>query len=97
MSQSFPKYKDEMMDGRRKITSEQVEEIKRKRIGGATSVQLAREYGVSKHLVLYYTSDVVRKRIKQHAKDSWRDYYDKDQHAEAMKRYRDKKKKLKCV
>lgn len=94
MSKSFQKYEDEMMDGRRKITSAQVEEIKLKRLGGASSVQLAREYGVSKHLVLYYTSEVVRKRIKQHAKDSWRDYYDKYHHREVMRKYRDKKRKL---
>lgn len=65
----------ETQDRRRKLTSEQYEEIKLKYFrDGMSSRQLAAEYGVNKSTILIIVNPKTKQRVSNRIKEHWRDY-----------------------
>lgn len=85
---------ERMRDGRRKLTEKQVEEIKEKRKSGMSYGKIAKEYGVSKHVIIYHTNEKTKARIRKFASENWKKYYSTEKGREAKRRYIAKKKLL---
>lgn len=83
-------------DRRRKLSDEQIEEIKIKYETGNYSWQkLADEYGVSKSRIGMIVNTDRNARVKQRMKDHWKDYHpDKDVWAAVQKEHRRYKQNL---
>lgn len=84
-------------DRRRKLTEEQKQEIASIYQGGDSSLQkLALEYGVSKRTIHFIVNPEALAANKQRRQErgGWQQYYDKDQHREAMKEHRRYKKRV---
>lgn len=95
MPQEERKYTEEMMDGRRRLTSSQKEAIKeRYSLGGVSWKNLANEYGVSKSTIGIIVNDKRREAVKARIKKHWRDYYNTEKHTDGVRKYRAKKRKL---
>lgn len=84
------------LDRRRKLTDEQKDEIMHKYATGFYSLNgLAKEYGVSKKLILITVNPESARKNKERIKEHWKDYaVSKEERAEIMKEHRDYKKKL---
>ena len=83
-------------DRRRKLTDEQYEEIRHKYATGEYSYnKLAKEYGVSKKLILLIVNQESRRKNNERIKEHWREYKDSNEkRREVMKEHRAYKKKL---
>lgn len=84
------------LDRRRKISDEQKEEIKHKYSTGLYSYnQLAKEYGVSKKLILITVNPESKRKNDTRIKEHWRDYRpDKAEWAAIMREHRAYKKRV---
>ncbi len=85
-------------DRRIKLTPEEREEIqyRYKVIGGVSYNDLAKEYEVSKSLIIYVVNPERREknyRLRQ-ARGGSKQYYDKDKNTETMREHRQYKKSL---
>ncbi len=85
----------EKQDGRKKLTAEQIEEIKSKYAQGRTQKSLAKEYGVTRPAIGYHVNEGIKIATRERMKKNWRSYHrtGKDWN-ETQKRYRDKKLRL---
>lgn len=90
------KYKDEMLDGRRKLSTTQKEEISnRYKLGGVSMRKLAEQYSVSKRLILITVNPESAQKVKDRIKLHWKDYQgSKEYRNEAMRKFRAKKRYL---
>lgn len=86
----------EKQDRRRKLTSEQKEEIKSIYEKGNSSWQsLADKYHVSKKTIGLIVSDVAKETQRQHNKECWRKYQQKgEKWAKVMREHRHYKQEL---
>jgi hypothetical protein len=91
----FKKYKNPMQDGRRKLDPSLEKEIIQKyETGGYSWASLAREYGVSKRKIGFIVNPKTLEKVKARTKKHWQDYYDREYHKLAIRKYRAKKRKL---
>lgn len=88
------KYSNERDDGRKKLTFEQREEIKRLFADSKNEKELAIQFGVAISTIKYVVDPKYKAQKSEKAKLTWRKYYDKKKHAENMCKYRAKKRKL---
>lgn len=79
-------------DGRRRLTDEEKEDVKRLHKAGQSIHSLSRDYGVSRRLVqfLIYPERLEIVNYPGH----WSKYYDKEKHRRSMAKHRAKKKQL---
>lgn len=85
----------EKYDRRVKLTDDKKAEIRKKYETGFYSLNgLAKEYGVSKKLILITVNPVSKKKNDEHIKNHWKDYYDKGAHTKAMREHRRYKETL---
>lgn len=63
-----------LQDRRRKLTDEQKEEIREKREQGRSLMSLAKEYNVSKALILCIVNPDSKARHDKYIKDHWREF-----------------------
>lgn len=86
----------ENLDRRRKLTEAQKDEIRHKYGTGFYSLNgLAKEYGVSKKLILITVNPETARKNKERIKEHWRDYAPtKQERAAIMREHRDYKKQL---
>lgn len=86
-----------LQDRRRKLTDEQVEDIKKLYVPNVVSAaQLARMFNVSKKTILLIVSKQVKGTQQQYNKEHWRERrtYTKDEWASVMREHRQYKHKL---
>ncbi len=96
MPQNFRAYALPEQDGRRKLSEEQKQEIRAKYKPRVYSFgMLAKEYGVNKRTIFFVVNPHKLVDFQRSRKGSWINYYDKEQHRLAVKKYRDKKRALK--
>lgn len=82
-------------DRRRKLTDDQKEEIRKLYATGMYSLNsLAREYNVSKKTILLIVNPDSKAKEDARIKAHWRDYYDREEHNQAVKNLRNYKKDL---
>lgn len=84
-------------DRRRKLTEEDKAEIRAKyQAGGTSQRKLAREYGVSRRLIIFVLDPEKLKRNKEarKARGGWQQYYDKDEWRKTMREHRSYKQGL---
>lgn len=83
-------------DRRRKLTDEQKDEIRHKYATGFYSLnQLAREYGVSKKLILITVNPESKRKSDERIKEHWRDYVpSKEESARVTREHRHYKQGL---
>lgn len=83
-------------DRRRKLSDEQKDEIKHKYETGFYSLNnLAKEYGVSKKLILITVNPESKRKNDQRAKEHWRDYTpSKEENARIKREHRHYKQGL---
>lgn len=85
----------EKYDRRVKLTEDKKAEIRKKYETGFYSLNgLAKEYGVSKKLILITVNPVSKQKNDDRIKNHWKDYYDKDAHTNAMREHRRYKETL---
>ena len=86
----------EKYDRRRKLTEEQKQEIKDKYSTGFYSLNgLAKEYSVSKKLILIIVNPESKRKNDQRIKDHWRDYQETgEDHNKTMREHRHYKQEL---
>ena len=63
-----------LQDRRRKLTDEQKEEIREKREHGKSLNTLAKEYNVSKKLILITVNPESKAKQEKYIKDHWREF-----------------------
>lgn len=63
-----------LQDRRRKLTDEQKEEIREKREQGRSLMSLAKEYNVSKALILCIVNPDSKARHDKYVKEHWREF-----------------------
>lgn len=85
-----------LQDRRRKLTDQQKEEIKYLRLTkGLSLLTLARQFGVSKKLILLITNEKSAEKSKQRIKEHWREYQAcKKDRADIMREHRRYKQNL---
>lgn len=82
-------------DRRRKLSDEDKEEIRRLYATGFHSLNsLAKQFGVSKKLILLIVNPESKAKNDERIKNHWRDYYDTQEHTSAMRDTRAYKKDL---
>lgn len=83
-------------DRRRKLTDEQKQEIKNKYSTGFYSLNgLAKEYSVSKKLILIIVNPESKRKNDQRIKDHWKDYQETgEDHNNTMREHRHYKQEL---
>lgn len=82
-------------DRRRKLTDEDKEEIRRLYATGFHSLNsLAKQFGVSKKLILITVNPESRAKNDERIKNHWKDYYDTQEHTSAVRDTRAYKKDL---
>ena len=86
----------ETQDRRRKLTSQQREEIKDLYGTGHYSLNgLAKQFGVSKKTILLIVNEESAKKAQQYRKEHWKDFQlTKEEHREAIKKTRHYKHEL---
>jgi hypothetical protein len=86
----------EQLDRRRKLTEEQKQEIREKYGTGFYSLNgLAKEYSVSKKLILITVNPESKRKNDQRIKDHWRDYQETgEDHNKTMREHRHYKQSL---
>ena len=78
-----------LQDRRRKLTNEQREEILRLRDEGWSLMKLAKEFEVSKRLILDIVNPESKAKHDQYIKDHWREFQQtREEHNEAVKKTR---------
>lgn len=78
-----------LQDKRRKLTDEQKEEIREKREQGKTLSVLAKEYNVSRTLILNIVNPEFKAKQKKYDKDHWRKFRQSPEHCrEAVRKTR---------
>ena len=78
-----------LQDRRRKLTDEQRAEIARLRDEGWSLMKLAKEFNVSKALVLLIVNPESKAKKAQYIKDNWREFQQtKEERSEAAKKTR---------
>ena len=84
------------LDRRRKLSDEQKDEIRHKYGTGFYSLNgLAREYGVSKKLILLTVNPESKRKNDEHIKNHWKDYTaTKEERAKIMREHRAYKHKV---
>jgi Zn-dependent peptidase ImmA (M78 family) len=95
MPQDFKKYTNPMQDGRRKINPKLHDQIRERYKQIKSQRKVADEYGVTKNAIAIIVSPSRLKHYRDYCKGRWKIYADKEEHRLAMKKYRDKKRKLK--
>lgn len=87
---------DETQDRRRKLTSEQREEIKNLYGTGCYSLNdLAKMFNVSKKTILLIVNKESAERAKEYRKENWREWHRTGkEHAEAIRKTRQYKQQL---
>lgn len=94
MPQKFRAYTKELDDGRRKLTQEQKETIlKHYEAGGISWQNLADAYGVSKRAIGFIVNEKTLEKVRERIKRHWKDYYNKEERKDTMRKYRAKKRK----
>lgn len=85
-----------LQDRRRKLTDQQKDEIKYLRETKSLSLStLAKQFGVSKKLILLITNEQSAQKNKQHIKDHWKEYRPcKEDWNNTMREHRQYKQKL---
>lgn len=85
-----------LQDRRRKLTDQQKDEIKYLRLTKGLSLStLAKQFGVSKKLILLITNEQPAEKSKKYIKDHWKDYQAcKEDRADIMREHRHYKQKL---
>lgn len=82
-------------DRRVKLTQEQKEQIRDLYNGGGHSLNsLAKQFGVSKKTILLIVNPESKAKNDEYIKNHWKDYYDKEEHTQAMKNTRNYKRDL---
>ena len=86
----------EQLDRRRKLTEEQKKEIRKKYGTGFYSLNgLAKEYSVSKKLILIIVNPESKRKNDQRIKDHWRDYQETgEEHNKTIREHRHYKQEL---
>ena len=86
----------EKYDRRRKLTSDQKDEIRQKYESGFGSLQsLANEYGVSKKTILLIVNPKSKEKNDKRIKDHWREYQaSKDERNKIVRDHRQYKQEL---
>lgn len=81
-------------DRRRKLTEEQKEEIRKRK--DKSSRQLAKEYGVSRRLIVFIQHPERLERQKELYRERRKDgrYYNREDHTESIRQYRNYKREL---
>ena len=89
------KYDQEMLDGRRKLSTSQKEDIiSRYELGDITMKQLADEYKVSTGLILVTVNPISMEKKKASMKRQQKKAYNKENNRKAVAKYRAKKRYL---
>ena len=84
-----------LQDRRRKLTDEQKAEIIRLRDEGWSLMKLAKEFDVSKKLILLIVNPESKTKNNKYIKDNWREFQQtKEKRNEAIKKTRRYKQKL---
>ena len=84
-----------LQDRRRKLTDEQKAEIIRLRDEGWSLMKLAKEFEVSKKLILLIVNPESKAKNDKYIKDHWREFQQtKEEHNEAVKKTRRHRQKL---
>jgi len=95
MSTTYKKYEEWTQDRRMKLDPKKHDEIRERYKNGEGSWKtLAEDYGVSKKTIGLIVNEEMAKRNKKRVKEHWRDYYDKEDHRIAMRKFRAEKKRL---
>jgi hypothetical protein len=96
MPQDFKKYENPKNDGRRKIMPEQYEEVIRTYRKLSSYQKTADVYRVSKRLIIFIVNPEKYEEFlrKRYDKKVWFEYYDREAHTKAQKKFRKKKRKL---
>lgn len=85
----------ELQDRRRKLTDEQKAEIIRLRDEGWSLLKLAKEFEVSKKLILLIVNSESKAKNDKYIKDNWREFQQtKEERNEAIKKTRRYKQEL---
>lgn len=78
-----------LQDRRRKLTDEQKEEIREKRKQGKSLNTLAKEYNVSKKLILITVNPESKAKQEKYVKEHWREFRQSPEHCrEAVRKTR---------
>ena len=85
-----------LQDRRRKLTDEDIEEIKRLYVPHVFGAQkIANMFGVNKATILYIVSPHFKETRQKYVKEHWREFQQKgDEWNEAMKKHRKYKQEL---
>ena len=84
-----------LQDRRRKLTNEQREEILRLRDEGWSLMKLAKEFEVSKKLILLIVNPESKAKNDKYIKDHWREFQQtREEHSEAVKKTRRHRQEL---
>ena len=94
----YEKYKDQEFDGRVKILKKQYPEVIALYKELKSSRKVAKIFGVDKKIILFIINPEYKKRDESRQKNQkhWAISYSKDKRREAMRKYRKKKRKLRC-
>lgn len=88
-------YINPLDDGRRKLTDDQKEEIRNLYVPNQVSLRvLAKKFGVNKSTIHMIVNESVKKANDERIRNHWRDYYTKEGRVIAMRKYREKKRRL---
>ena len=85
------------LDRRRKLTPEQRQHIRDDRAAGMSQREVAKKYGISRRLVTFIEDEkkLIENKKRREERGGWKQYYDSDEHAQAVKATRRYKQKLK--
>lgn len=95
MPQDYKPYKNKRLDGRFKIMPKDRPKVIAKYKELKSLKKTGEYFGISKSLVGIITNPIRAKQVKDRIKLHWQDYYDTDYHTKAIKKFRDKKRRLK--
>ena len=92
----FPKYKDQLQDGRRKIPTSEHEEIRKLYKEIKSQREIAKLYNVTRRAIVYilFPERLIAFQKMRRAKRPWLKYYDKEKTRIAVQKYREKKRRL---
>jgi len=97
MPQTFIKYTNKKMDARFKIYPDQYPAVKLRYKQLKSLRKVGKEYGVDKKIISFIVNPSALERQKKYNKGRWSIYYEKEKHRQSIKKFRDKKRKLKLV
>lgn len=96
MPQDFKRFTDESQDGRRKIPTTEHKRIRELYQELKSFRKVAKLYGVDKRTIQFIVNPKMYKEFKKkrYQKKPWLDYYNKETHTPAIRKYRAKKRAL---